>query len=655
MSRHPGAFTVVLHTHLPWVLHHGRWPHGSDWLCEAVAECYLPLLAVLEPRALPGRPLGITLGMSPVLCEQLAHPDFAVEFRSYLSHRQAAGREDAQRFGTEGRPREAALARRWAASYADTLAQWNAAPDLIARFRRLAERGAIEIITTAATHAYLPLLATAAAVERQVAIGRQSHRRHFGCDPRGFWLPECAYRPDGPWRSPLDPGIAEAWRPGLERVLEAQGLGYFFVETHLVEGGAPLAVFSPDSARDRPSKRSHAATSRTGPGLRDTGSAISRIGPALPLAGAVRADGPYRVGGSRVLCFGRDAASSQQVWSHEGGYPGDPAYRDFHRRHHPGGLRYWAVTDSRGALADKSVYEPAAAARRVRVHAEHLLAAVAERLHAPARGKRGPQLCAMYDTELFGHWWFEGPGFLAELLDRAPASGVTPGSPESWLGSAAAAPALALPEGSWGTRGSHQTWFNSETRALWREVHDAETSFEAVARRALARGEPLIGRVLGQALRELLLLESSDWPFLITHRSVSDYALERAAGHGRSVRRLLRIASGVLDRAPARATEALPPADERFLAECETKDGLFDWVDWRSGLAEASREPTGLGALREPASATPRFPAVPGAPAPTAGAATRAPAPLSRRGRGSSAGSIRSRAARRPGRASRDS
>ena len=214
MSPRPGGFTLVLHTHLPWVLHHGRWPHGSDWLCEAVAECYLPLLGVLEPRARAGTSLGITLGMSPVLCEQLAHPDFAAEFRAYLAHRRAAGAEDTQRFTAEARPREAALARRWVRFYGEVHAAWSADPDLLARFSRLERLGAIELITTAATHAYLPLLATTAAVRRQVAIARQSHARHFGRDPRGFWLPECAYRPDGPWASPTRADVTESWRPG---------------------------------------------------------------------------------------------------------------------------------------------------------------------------------------------------------------------------------------------------------------------------------------------------------------------------------------------------------------------------------------------------------------------------------------------------------
>ncbi|MEO5617436.1 MAG: 1,4-alpha-glucan branching protein domain-containing protein [Candidatus Eisenbacteria bacterium] len=587
MSPRPGGFTLVLHSHLPWVLHHGRWPHGSDWLCEAVAECYLPLLGVLEPRARAGCSLGITLSMSPVLCEQLAHPDFAVEFRAYLAHRLAAGREDARRFAAEARPREAALAHRWVRFYGDALASFSAGSDLLARFRELETLGAIELITTAATHAYLPLLATTAAVRRQVAVAKDSHARYFGRDPRGFWLPECAYRPDGPWASPTRPGVADRWRPGLERVLSEQGFDYFFVESHLIEGGAPLQMFSPagPTAQARAEAPSRAHRRTEGPPRAPEAAA------AAPPSEFPRTGNVYRVGDSRVLCLGRDAATSQQVWSREAGYPGDPAYRDFHRRHHPGGLHYWAVTDSRGELVDKTVYEPERAGRRVRAHAEHLLAGVAAHLRRSAAAGATPQVCAMYDTELFGHWWFEGPEFLAAVLDRSHAFGVTLGSAGQWTSAPDTAQVLALPEGSWGTGGSHQTWLNPETLALWCAVHDAETAFEAVARRALGRDDVLLDRILRQAVREVMLLEASDWAFLITHRSVSDYAWDRSLEHARDADRLLGLATRVLDRPQALTAQALTPEDEGFLSQREARDGLFAGIDWRAGLVEPVREP----------------------------------------------------------------
>src|SRR5262249_5617599 len=305
----------------------------------AAAGSYLRWWRVLKERARPGRSLGVTLGLTPVLSEQLAHPDFPAEFRDYLRMKYEAAREDRARFRTEQRAIEWAQAGEWEDFYRATLEDFfgPAGTNVVERFRRLEQRGAIEIVTSAATHGYLPLLGTAAAVERQVAVARRVHRRHFGRDPRGFWLPECAYRPEGEWRSPLEGGPIEPTRAGLEQVLAAHGLRHFFVDPHLISGGRPLNL---DSAGAAPTLAHH-----------------SPEGPRTGLEPL----GAYRVGRSDVRCLGRDPASAQQVWSRETGYPGDPAYLDFHKRRDPGGLRYWRVTQASADLADKALYDRAAA------------------------------------------------------------------------------------------------------------------------------------------------------------------------------------------------------------------------------------------------------------------------------------------------------
>ena len=245
MTNRAGAATIVLHTHLPWVLHHSRWPHGSDWLCEAVAECYLPLLRVLEPRAARGRSLGITIDVTPVLCDQLEHPDLAAEFAHYCGHKRAAAEVDARRFARHGADREAAQARFWIEFYARALAEFPARGGIVRRLRVLEEAGAIEIAASAATHGYLPLLGTPGAVARQVAVAVDRHRRHFGRAPRGFWLPECAYRPAGRWQSPLRAADAEAWRPGLESFLAARGVEHLDALLSVMRCGASIVARRP--------------------------------------------------------------------------------------------------------------------------------------------------------------------------------------------------------------------------------------------------------------------------------------------------------------------------------------------------------------------------------------------------------------------------
>ncbi len=559
MSGSKGSFTFVLHSHLPWVLHHGRWPHGVDWLNEAAAETYLPLWRVLHERAAAGRPLGVTLGLSPVLCEQLAHPDFHAEFASYLDQKIGAAVDDRAYFARTGETALAALAARWERFYRASLEDFMGprGPNLVARFRRLEEGGAIEIITCGATHGYFPLLGSDAAIAGQVRTARAAHRRHFGRDPRGIWLPECGYRPAGPWVSPLDPQSAPVMRRGVDEIVAEQGLRYFFVDTHLLSGGQPLGVYA-----DRFEALRHV--------IHDEGGAA----PAqerLPYR-------PYRVGrAAEVACFGRDAVTAIQVWSGEHGYPGDPAYLDFHKKRFPGGHRYWSVTHPRADLAHKQVYQPEVAEGRAPEHAGHfvgllerVLGGAAERQAAP------PVVCAMFDTELFGHWWFEGPRFVAAVLDRLGPAGIEAVSAGAYLERHAPREGVELPEGSWGDGGRHQVWLNDDTRWTWGPIHAAEARFERLARQAAGAGaDPLLERLMGQAGRELLLLEASDWQFLITTFAARDYAELRLAEHAESFERLAALAARRLEGGQ------LAEADEAFVTECERRDPLFPDFDWR--------------------------------------------------------------------------
>ena len=70
----PGLFTLVLHTHLPWLAHHGRWPVGEEWLYQSWAAAYLPLMRVLNTLAEEDRHRLITLGITPVVNAQLDDP-----------------------------------------------------------------------------------------------------------------------------------------------------------------------------------------------------------------------------------------------------------------------------------------------------------------------------------------------------------------------------------------------------------------------------------------------------------------------------------------------------------------------------------------------------------------------------------------------------
>jgi 1,4-alpha-glucan branching enzyme len=566
------AFTIALHSHLPWVLHHGRWPHGVDWLNEATAETYLPLWRMLDTRARGGRALGVVLGLTPVLCEQLAHPDFHREFVAYLENKLQAARDDRAYLHRTGEPAMAALAERWEAFYRGALEDFLGphGSNLVARFRRLEEQGAIEIITCGATHGYLPLLSSDAVAEEQIRVGVATHRRHFGRAPKGLWLPECAYRPSGPWPSKaierlgLDRATTE--RLGLESLLAHHGLEYFFVDTHLVSGGRPLGVYA-----DRFEALRHLA--------REDEPAVGPTTEFHPYR-------PYRVGPeAQVSCFGRDPVTALQVWSGEHGYPGDGDYLDFHKKRFPGGHRYWRVTHPKADLGLKEIYRPEAAAARAPQHADHFVELLVRTLsEAAGRAGTSPIACAMFDTELFGHWWFEGPRFLGEVLDRAAAHAqVEPTTPSAYLSQRPADRIISLPEGSWGDGGGHQVWLNPETRWTWDRLHATEARFERLVREAAVRPrDPLLDRLVAQAGRALLLLQSSDWQFLITTFSARDYAESRFSEHAADFDRLAALAD--------RRTQSgsLSEADANFLADCEGRDGLFPDYDWRGHRAAAA-------------------------------------------------------------------
>jgi 1,4-alpha-glucan branching enzyme len=202
---------------------------------------------------------------------------------------------------------------------------------------------------------------------------------------------------------------------------------------------------------------------------------------------------------------------------------------------------------------------------------EHVLRDAAPRQGLP------PVLTAMYDTELFGHWWFEGPHFVAAVLDACAPSPIQLTTAGAFVERNPPLEVVALPEGSWGDGGHHQVWLNEQTAWTWKTVHAAEARYERLALDAAAQeSEPLRDRLLNQAGRELLLLEASDWQFLITTVSARDYAELRLTGHAETFDRLAALAAHRLQGG------ALSEADEQFLSDVEARDCLFPDYDWRA-------------------------------------------------------------------------
>ena len=419
--------------------------------------------------------------------------------------------------------------------------------NVVDAFRANAEAGRLEILAGAATHAVLPLLATMPqAIKAQVATGARGHRRHFGKAATGFWLPECAYERG------LDPFLADA------------GIAYSFVEQHGILHADP-----------RPSR-----------------------GLSAPLV---------TPGG--LVCFGRDPSSSREVWSSETGYPGDPAYREFHRdaawdmpierirdllhdgRRRNLGIKHHRVT-GRVALESKQLYEREAALLRVEAHADDFVAKRVAQLRRAAVGSdRPPLIVSPYDAELFGHWWFEGPEFLEAVLRRAHHdSDIELLTPREYLERHDECEVAQPPLSTWGARGYVDVWLSPEndwiyprletlTRRLVGTVGRLGLATEARRLGETARSDPapsesgtdlgggaLARRALEQASRELFLAQASDWAFIMKMGTMVEYARRRVEEHlGQCDELLAAVEGGTLE--------------ESRLRELEARDNLFPEID----------------------------------------------------------------------------
>ncbi|MCU1306746.1 MAG: glycoside hydrolase family 57 [Acidobacteriaceae bacterium] len=528
----PGGYvTITLHSHLPYVINHGTWPHGLEWLSEAAAETYLPLLRVIGRLEREGIYLKPNINLSPILLEQLAHPVFKSEFVEYLNRKIEAALKDKAEYTKKGDTHMAKVAEYWRDFFSLALKDFEAlGRDIISGFRRFNDSGAIEVFTCAATHGYFPLLGTDASIRAQVRTGVETHKKHFGKAPRGIWIPECGYRPAGVWDFPVSPNGASPtaqfkpyYRAGVEQILAENGIQYFFIDTHLVENSA---VFTPYE---------HLAGNVPVAVEKESGT------PRASFYQPFFADTPDR-SKAQVAFFTRDPRTSVQVWSGDHGYPGDADYLDFHKKKFPGGHRYWRVTGPRIDLGDKTPYYPNLASDRARDHAADFARITAEAIKKyPTTKGVPPILTAPFDAELFGHWWFEGPQFLenvarefakpeselklvtcGEYLDRFPPKGF-----------------LELSEGSWGKNGTNEVWLNPDTAWTWKHIYPAEMAVHQMAETGKWRGNEAATRLAKQVCRELLLLESSDWQFLITTGAARDYAELRFDTHLQQFRDLI--------------------------------------------------------------------------------------------------------------------
>ncbi|HVF10996.1 MAG TPA: 1,4-alpha-glucan branching protein domain-containing protein [Abditibacteriaceae bacterium] len=561
-----GSFTFVLHSHLPYVLSHGTWPHGTDWLCEAAAETYIPLLNVFNRLVDEGITPRVTIGLTPILTEMLADLSFAAELQDYLQTKINVAHNNARELAAQGLDQYRDIALFWENWYTNIARDFEHKynRDLVGAFRKLQDDGHLEIITSAATHGYLPLLGTDEAVQAQVRIGVDAYKKHYGRPPRGIWLPECAYRPRYEWKPPQDTTEADeppVLRKGVDEFLSENNIEYFVVDAHLLKGGKALGVYAERFEGLRAIFQNFA----------DQYQPLAENEERTPHEVYLVASAPDK---APVACFARHERTSMQVWSAEHGYPGDGYYLDFHKKHFPGGLRLWRVVSTQADLAQKQPYEPGRIAEISEAQANHFVQLVKDglRAHRDLTGQPGI-VCCPYDAELFGHWWFEGPDWLYRALKKLwqdPEIDLTTGG--RYLDQNPPTKVISLPEGSWGEGGFHYIWLNPDNVWTWREIYACEKEMTRLARQYGETTNPKLREIVEQCGRELLLMESSDWQFLISTVAARDYAELRCAGHIN----VFQMLAAMGDRIGA--GEVMSEGDRVFLQAAQQRDSCFQDV-----------------------------------------------------------------------------
>lgn len=529
----PGKILFLLHAHLPYVHHpeHNRF-FEENWLFEAIAETYLPLVQAMRRLLEKGVPGVFNLSVSAPLIEMLSDEGLQKKFSEHLRYQMSLIEKEVRQ--NEGKPQES-LSRFYLDRQKTLIDTWEHRinHDLLGEFLALEKAGKLNLLTCVGTHPFLPAYQSDPdSIRMQLDVTVRCFERAFGRKPKGVWLPECGYF------------------NGLDKYLAEFGLTYFFLETHGVLLANPTpkyGVFTP---------------MRTKQGL---------------------------------FCMGREQKSSMEVWSRRTGYPGHPEYREFFKdisqerpRDYLGeyffsgdtpidsGFKYYRITGSE----NKELYRPWNAMRLANDHA-HLFVvnreATISELLVKMEGNKACVLCP-YDAELFGHWWFEGPLFLESLLERAASSTVFEFAGADEVMTASADPETHEPAfSSWGEGGFGSVWINGETDQYYPQSYRLRAMIQHL-KSVKDRMDPslksatLMTRYIKQMERELMLFQSSDWAFMIHNHSAEGYAKRRLDDHYHNGHALFAEAcKSILKNSDK-------PSANSILPELEKNNSIFSWL-----------------------------------------------------------------------------
>ncbi|MCD6450666.1 MAG: DUF1957 domain-containing protein [Thermotogaceae bacterium] len=522
-----GYIIFVLHAHLPYV----RRPEYEEfleerWLFEGMFETYIPLLKMFKRLENDGVNFRLTMSITPPLMEMLTTKDLMDKFERHMKRLIELVKKEVERTAQED-PRKHKTAQYYLKDFQETLEVFYSYDrNMLNGFKEYMEKGKLDILTCNATHGYLPLMEIHPyAVKAQVKIGVDTYKKYMGVKPRGIWLAECAYY------------------PGLDKILAEYGLEYFFVDSH----GFWYADERPHYGVYRPV-----------------------------------------VTPNDVFVFARDPESSELVWSADAGYPGDGRYREFYRdigfdREYEyikpyidksgvrinTGIKYHKITDKSVPLSDKDYYDIDEALQAVKEHASDFISKKLSQTHNLKSLFNGvePVIVAPFDAELFGHWWYEGVYFLEEFFRNVTGTKLRVATAGEIVDRLETVQIVTPAASSWGANGYNEVWLNGKTDWIYPHQHEFEERMREVAQNVDESNELMV-RLAKQLARELLLLQSSDWAFIITTGTSVNYAVDRIKEHAQRFFELYDMyKSGNID--------------EKKLSYYEWIDGIFPDVDYK--------------------------------------------------------------------------
>ncbi len=501
MKMTSGYFGLVLHGHIPWCKKSGTWPAGEEWLMEAMNETYIPILNVLRELKKRGVKTAITINITPILAEQLADEYMKQRFTEYMEDLISRAKNDIKRF--ENHKERKGIAEYHLRNFKYILDTFyhNYYRDILGSFKWLQDEGMIELITCGATHGFLPLIESDSGIFSQIQLAVDTHKKHFKKEPKGIWLPECAYRP-----KEFKHGKS---RESIDYWLNNSGIEYFFVDSH---GILDAQIIEKNNNI----------------GLN------TKIGYNLETG---------------VSVFGRNKKTSMQVWDAKIGYPGNEYYREFHKKDHESGLHYWRITSKELGKEEKQLFNIQKADEIVHSHAQHFISLIIDQLEE-FNNKYDTKgiIVSPYDFELYGHWWMEGISWLKNIfelingddhLEMITFSDYISKYKDKFS-------TIRMSTSSWGEGGDFRVWKNKEHQWIWPYINSSIKNFEN-ALDINPNPNELATRVLKQVARELLLMEGSDWPFLLYTEQAKEYANQRFHHHHQRFNKLIWAAKDFTD------------------------------------------------------------------------------------------------------------